>query len=1108
MEKTTFCGDRYHRQRRSLTKILLVMKLTIVLLTTAFLNVYAEGISQSVTFSGSNVPLQKVMAVIEQQTGYVFLYQEGVLNNARPVSISADNLRLEQFLKEVFKDQPLKYEIGVRSIFVSPTEGAKQMQKQKEPFTTGTEDIPPPVVKGIVRSSRGEVLSGATVLVKQSNRSTITDAEGRFSIEASEGEVVVISYVGFDPREFVINKDRIAQGLNIRLEMTESTLNETVVIGYGTRKKSDLTGSVSSVRSSELTAFPTTNIAQALQGRAAGVHVQQNSGAPGSAMQIRIRGTNSIQGSNDPLWIIDGFPGDQSLLNASDIDRIEILKDASATAIYGSRGANGVILVTTKKGRAGTTKVEVNSSLGFQQIRKKLDLMDAKEYATLYNIFWNNTQGQDFFSRSDIEGFGKGTDWQDVIFRQALVHDHSLNVSGGNEKTQFSVGSSYLNQEGIIENSDYRRIVLRASVNHDISKKISVSYNAILGRTDNNPTSDSRTVLLAALTAAPTVGPYRADGSYTLLNELYPFSPDDIINPKAYINEVSNKQVSNRVMANLAFTLRPVEGLSVRLSGNITNTDARSDNYTGVGYPSSSGSAGISTNNVVHINSDNIITYNKTLHHDHNLSATAGFTYENYTTKSFSASGSGFLSDVTETYNLGAATVFNTPGSSYSQWTLLSYLGRLNYTYKDRYLATVSFRGDGSSRYSTGNKWGYFPSGALAWRFSEESFMKDIAFISDAKLRAGYGATGSTAIDPYYTLDMLSSGKAPFNNGLYTFFAPGTRLPAGLKWETTVQTDIGLDIGFFKNRLRLTADYYVKNTRDLLNTVQLPRSMGYTTTVRNIGSIRNKGVEIQLDANVLNGSFKWDIGTTVSFNRSRVVKLYNGQEIPGTVYSLNVANDYVNLLREGHSVSAFYGYQVEGFNAQGRYTYKDNNKDGAITVEDKTWIGDPNPDFIYGFTSNLSWKNFSLNLFIQGTKGNDIFAFGILNQNYKYYQGYNALREVLYDHWSPENTDAKYPYIDKTFSTRMADNFVYDGSYLRLKTIRLSYNLPVDRIGIQWLNKGQVFVSGQNLITLTSYPWWDPDVNTNGGSNSINQGIDYYSYPVYKGINFGLSLTF
>jgi TonB-linked SusC/RagA family outer membrane protein len=1104
MEKTTLCGGRYIRQCRSLTKILLVMKLTILLLTTAFLNVYAEGISQNVTFSGKNVPLQQVMTAIEQQTGYVFLYREGILNNAKPVSIRADNLRLELFLKEVFREQPLKYEMGVKSIFISPGNG----EKQKEPLPARAEDAAPPVVKGIVRSSQGEVLSGATVLVKKTNRSTTTDAEGRFSIEASEGEVLEISFVGFDTREFMINKDRIANGLNVRLEVVVSTLNETVVIGYGTRKKSDLTGSVSSVKSSELTAFPTSSIAQALQGRAAGVFVQQNSGAPGSAMQIRIRGTNSIQGSNDPLWIIDGFPGDQSLLNTSDIDRIEILKDASATAIYGSRGANGVILVTTKKGKAGATRVEVNSSLGFQHIRKKLDLMDAKEYATFYNIFWNNTQGEDFFSQSDIESSGKGTDWQDVIFRQALVHDHSLNVSGGNEKTQFSIGSSYLNQEGIIENSDYRRIVLRASVNHDISRKISVSYNAILGRTDDNPTSDSRTVLLAALTAAPTAGPYLADGSYTLLNELYPFGPDDIINPKAYINEVSNKQVANRVMANLAFTLKPVEGLAVRISGNVTNTDSRSDSYTGVGYPTSSGSAGISTSNILHVNSDNIITYNKTFNNDHNISATAGFTYERYTTKSASASGSGFLSDVTETSNLSAATVFNTPGSSYSQWTLLSYLGRLNYTYQNKYLATISFRADGSSRYSAGNKWGYFPSGALAWRFSEESFMKEVSFVSDAKLRIGYGETGSTAIDPYYTLDMLSSGKAPFNDALYTYFAPGTRFPAGLKWETTAQTDIGLDISFFKNRLRLTADYYVKNTRDLLNTVQLPRSVGYTTTVRNIGSIRNKGVEFQVDANILNGNFKWDIGTTVSFNKSKVVKLYDGQDIPGTVYSLNVANDYVNLLREGHSISAFYGYQLEGFDAQGRYTYKDNNKDGSITVDDKTWIGDPNPDFIYGFTSNFSWKNFLLDLFIQGTQGNDIFAFGILNQNYKYYQGYNALREVLYNHWSPDNTDAKYPYIDKTFSTRMADNFVYDGSYLRLKTIKLSYNLPVDRINIKWLNKGQVFVSGQNLITLTTYPWWDPDVNTNGGSNSINQGIDYYSYPVYKGIIVGLNLTF
>ncbi|CAL1520151.1 TonB-dependent receptor [Chitinophaga sp. MM2321] len=1104
MKKTTLCGWSVHGGYRRIAKILLVMKLTLVLLTVAVLHVAAKGYSQSITYSGKNVPLQEVFSVIEKQTGFVFLYTESLLKEANPVSVKAENVKLDLFLAEIFKQQPLKYHIGIKSIFVS----RKSAALLTNPVDLGISTEAFAAISGTVKAADGTVLPGATVRVKNTNKYTATDQYGKFSIDASVGDVLIISFIGYDSREISLNEETINRGINIKLSVADNSMNETVVIGYGTRKKSDLTGSVSSIKSTELTAYPTASVSHALQGRAAGVFVQQNSGAPGAPLQIRIRGTNSIQGSNEPLWIIDGFPGDQNMLNTSDIERIEILKDASATAIYGSRGANGVILITTKKGKAGLTRVDFNTSASFQQVRKKLDMMNAPEYIKLYNEFWQNTQGSDYFSPSDITAIGAGTDWQDEIFRQALVQDHSLNVSGGNEKTQFAVGTSYLNQPGIIENSDYSRTVLRGSVNHDISKKFSISYNAILGRTKDNSSADNQTLLLGALTAAPTVGPYKSDGQYRLLNQLYPFSPDDIINPRAYLNEVSRKQLANKVMANLAFTIKPIEDLSIRISGNITNNDFRSDNYISTRYPNSSGSASVSTGNSVYVNSDNIVTYSKTFKEDHAFVAMAGLTYENYSSRTLGASGSGFLSNVTETYNLGAANTFQTPGSSYMEWTLLSYLGRLNYTFKNKYLATVSFRADGSSRYSDGNKWGYFPSGALAWRFSEEKFMRGLSFVSDAKIRIGYGETGSTAIDPYYTLDMLVSGKAPFNDALYTYFAPGSRLPDKLKWETTAQTDIGLDLGLFNNQIRLSADYYVKNTRDLLNPIQLPRSVGYTNTVRNIGTIQNKGFEFQADANVFNGDLKWNIGATISFNRSKVVKLYDGQDIPGSTYNLVVANDYVNLLREGKSISAFYGYQADGFDASGHYKYKDLNKDGNISTADKAWIGDPNPNFIYGFNSNLGWKNFELSMFIQGTQGNDIFGFGMINQNYKYYQGYNGLREVLYDHWTPDHTTAKYPAIDKTISTRMSDMFVYDGSYLRLKTIRLAYNIPVGRLGINWIKKGQIYLSGENLITATKYPWWDPDVNSSGGSNSVNQGIDYYSYPMAKGYTLGARLSF
>ncbi|MCG6189704.1 TonB-dependent receptor [Maribellus maritimus] len=1096
--KKKFCFDRDWKFS-GLIKLLKVMRLTVFLLLVSVAGVLAnKSYSQTkmLNLNMHEATVKEVLKSIEDQSEFYFLYSENLIDVERKVNITIENKKVEQVLNLIFEGTGVEYSIRDHFIVLTtPEESTGELDVLQQPKT----------ISGKVTDSSGLPLPGVSVIIKGTTQGAVTNADGEYSlVNVPENTILQFSFVGMKTQEVPVGSQTT---INISMVEEAIGLEEVVAIGYGTMKKSDLTGAVSSVKSEELNSFPTNNLSQALQGRSTGIHVQQNSGAPGSAIQIRIRGTNSIQGSNEPLWIIDGFPGDQSLLNSSDIESIEILKDASATAIYGSRGANGVILVTTKRGREGKTKIDYQGGFSIQTIRKKMDLMNAKEYAQFYNIFWENTKGAEYFSQNEIDNFGESTDWQDIVFRAAPVHNHSLTVSGGNNKTQFSVGTSYLDQGGIIETNDYRRIVLRSNVNHEISDKFNISFNTILSRIDNNPVNDSR-ILLAALSAAPTVDPYDEDGDYTDLNTIYAFSPDNLYNPEADFNEVSNLQVTNRVMANVSLLYKPIDGLSIKISGNVSNTDYRSDSYTGVDYPTSSGGASISSNRSLHLNSDNIVTYNKNINEVHNISVTGALTYEKSTSKSLGASGSGFLSDATETYNIGSASTIGTPWSSYSDWALLSYLGRLNYSYKNKYLATVSFRADGSSRYSEGNKWGFFPSGAIAWRITEENFMKNLGTISDAKIRVGYGETGSTAISPYYTLDMLSSGKALFENGLYTYFAPGTRLPGDLKWETTSQIDFGLDISFIDNRFRITSDYYIKNTRDLLNTVQLPASLGYRTTVKNIGEMRNRGFEFQLDANILNREFKWDMSANISFNRNEIVKLYEGQDIPGSIFNVIVANNNINLLREGESISAFYGYKWKGFDENGHYTYQDITGDGEVTDEDRTFIGDPNPDFIYGLNSNMSWKNFDLNLFIQGSYGNDIFALGMVNQNYKWYIGYNMQKEVLYNHWSPENVNARYPVIDEIFSTEMADNFMYNGSYIRLKNIELSYNLPLKKYGINWLTKGQVYISAQNLLTITDYPWWDPEVNSYGGGNSINQGIDYYSYPTAKSFTVGVKLSF
>lgn len=955
-------------------------------------------------------------------------------------------------------------------------------------------------------------LPGVSILVKGTNAGTTTDGNGAFKLIVPANAVLVFSFVGYTSKEVTVGNQT---AMDVSLELDNRQLNEVVVVGYGTVKKSDLTGSLASVKSKEINAFPATNVLQALSGRAPGVQVTQNTGAPGGAVSVRIRGTNSVQGSNEPLYVVDGFPtsgSNPTILNNSDIESIEILKDASATAIYGSRGANGVVLITTKQGKAGKTQVDYEGSYSIQTLRKKLDLMNAKEYATFYNEQAVNDKVAPYFTQAQIDGFAEGYDWQNLIFRKAPMQTHNLTVSGGNEKTRYSIGGSIFGQQGIIIGSDYNRYSLRANVTTDVSKKFNLSYGATLtniqtSRQNNGGGNRGGSMISAAISAPPTLTPYNDDGSYRVLATAYPFISNVITNPLNYVNEQTDDIIANRVLANVALTFKPFEGLAIKISGGIENSDDRNDSYTTTNFINSQGSASVSTTQGRSLLSENTVSYTKSVG-KHSLSAVAGFTYQDFLNTSLGGSGVGFLSNVTETANLGSANTPGIPSSSYSFATLLSYLGRVNYSYNSKYLATVSFRADGSSRYSEGNKWGYFPSAALAWRVSEEEFLKNSTFLSDLKIRASWGQTGSQAIGAYATLNNLSAGKTVFDDALYNTFAPGTRLPGNLKWETTEQADFGIDAAFLNNRYRLTLDYYLKNTRDLLNTVQLPTGFGFTSTIQNVGQIQNKGVEIALDARVIDQTFKWDIGGNISFNRNKVVKLYNGADILGGSVGVTLISDNANLLREGQPMSVFYGYMKDGYTDLGKEKYKDLNADGLINQLDKTIIGNPNPDFIYGINSAMSYKGLELTLFLQGTQGNDLLNVSSINNTLDYGFGLNMPREVLYNHWSPTNPNAKYPVISRSNSYNYSDRLVEDGSYLRLRNIQLAYSLPLQQWRVNWMRTAQIYASGQNLLTFTKYSWWDPETNSQGGANSIGQGIDHYSYPTSKAVTFGVRVGF
>lgn len=968
-------------------------------------------------------------------------------------------------------------------------------------------------ITGKIIDVQDKPIVGVNIVEKGTSNGTVSDIEGNFSLKASPNAILQITYIGYLAQEIS------TEGKNsFTIVLVEDTkaLDELVVIGYGMVKKSDLTGSVSSVKAEDINAFATSNVLQALQGRSPGVMVKQNSGSPGGAVSVRIRGTNSIQGNNEPLYVIDGFPSSSSkptVLDNSNIESLEILKDASAVAIYGSRGANGVVLITTKKGKEGKTRVDYEGSLGFQSLRKKIEMMNATEYANFYNLQRVNDGLQPYFSEDEIRNFGQGFDWQDFVFSTAPIQTHSLNIRGGNEKTRFAIMGNIFDQNGIIEGSGFKRYSLTANIDHKINEKFEVNYSSTLSNNilDNKNWGGARfgaSLISVALCAPPTLTPYNDDGSYRKLHTAYPFVSEGLTNPLYYINEINDVTKSNKVLANLSFIFKPIEGLTLKIYGGVENSDDRSDYYQTLNYLNSQGNASVSTTQFRSLLNENTINYHKVFNDKHDFSILGGFTYQDFITTSLSGSGVGFLSDVTKTGNLSSANLPGIPSTEYAKSVILSYLGRLNYSFDDRYLFTVNFRSDGSSKYSEGNKWGFFPSGAFAWKINKEKFIQNIEEISDLKLRTSYGVTGSQAIGAYATLNNLSSGKTVFGDALYTTFAPSSRLPGDLKWETTSQFDIGIDFGIRNNRYTFSADYYNKETKDLLNNVQLPSSTGFTTTIQNVGKIQNKGFEFSLNARVLEGAFSWDLNGNISFNKTKVKKLYGGKDIYGGWEDMLIIADNLNLLREGEAMGVFYGYLSDGYDEKGFEKYKDLKPDGIINEDDKTIIGDPNPDFIYGLNSTMNFKNFELSLFFQGSQGNDLVNISSIDNSLNYGYGSNMYKEVYYDHWTNEKPNAKYPKITRTQKMRFSDRIVEDGSYLRLRNVQLSYDLPVRNWNTNYLQGVKVYVSAQNLWTLTKYSGWDPEVNSMGGSSSFAQGIDHHSYPTAKTFTFGINISF
>lgn len=981
---------------------------------------------------------------------------------------------------------------------------------QLAPLTVVVSETPPKEIRGIVTNKDGEPLQNVSVSVVGTQIGAVTDANGRFSLSVSLDRNIVleISSVGFETKRINVGKQT---EINITLDDVVAGMEE-IVIGYGRIRKKDLTGSVAQVKAADLKAFAAANPLLTLSGRAAGVQVKQVSGQPGAELFIRIRGSNSIRGSNDPLYVIDGIPTDYPyVLNNGDIESMEILKDASSTAIYGSRGANGVVIITTKGGSAGRTKIDLESRYTSQQLRKKIDLMDAQEYTSFYNQLAANSGMAPFYTAEMIKGYGKGTDWQDLVFRKAPMQDHTLTISGGNAKTRFSLAGSLFDQRGIIENSSFKRYSARMNFRHEVNNWMDVEFSSIASRSDQSLQSSAGarlggSLIAATITAPPIFEPYDSTGNPTIFSQTYPFPSSAMGNPLLYTKLTQGGTVKNDVNTTGKLSFKIIEGLRLNVQGGYITRDIRNDSYQSIEY-NRRGNASVSTSSYTSTLSENTLEYRRVFNRKHSFNVLAGQTYQNFITKGLSGSATDMLSDITNSYNLASSRTPGIPASSYNKSVLLSYLGRINYSYNDMVLLTGSLRADGASKYSPGEKWGYFPSFALALKIKEMA-LQNVDAISDLKLRGSWGKTGSQAINAYATMNLLQAGATIFGSDTRTVtLAPGNSLPFKLKWESTAQLDFGIDASFLEGRYRFVADFYRKVTTNLLSIVSLPTSTGYASSLQNIGAMENKGVEFSIEANLIkNRAVNWNVSGNISFNRNKIKELYGGKDIITGNFNFGGAQfiDDIVVLRQGQPLGMFYGYEENGY-AQGAHgalsvvTYKDRNNDGVINIEDKIKIGDPNPDFIYGFSSFLTYKAFSLSAYFQGTYGNDIANLSALTL-YEVPYWVNTLKEMPQNLATSNNPNAKYPQPEqRNLGLLFSKRFVEKGSYLRLQHIELGYSLQ------KGPRSAYIFIGGDNLLTFTKYSWWDPEVNATGVD--IVQGVDYNTYPRTKSYTFGVRLS-
>lgn len=986
----------------------------------------------------------------------------------------------------------------------------------------------------IVDSKTKEALIGATVQIKGTTNGAVTDIEGKFTLKTGQilPYTLVINYVGYKPQEVIAVTNKVS----IELVESASQLGEIVVIGYGTQKRSDITGSVASVPL-EIKSQPVSSVERLLQGSVAGAIVTQTSGQPGGGVSVQIRGNNSITAGSDPLYVIDGFPinNDYSLndakvtdgakinplssINTSDIESIDVLKDASATAIYGSRGANGVVIITTKSGAKNKSSINYDAFYGVQDVIRTLPLLNAREWWQLRkDAAANSGKTTSLPSVSDyaLDTSGVGTDWQAAAFRKAAIQSHSLSILSGSEKTRLALSGNYFKQDGILQNTDFKRFSARIKLDHDYSKRLRLS-SALTASTTKANVAPANIVSNLVLTP-PSLPIYKNDGTFVINS---PFE-SGLQNPINSLYNQLNETRTNRFLGNISAEYTILDGLTAKVLVGADIVDNKQNRY----LPSSTaeglslqGNAIVGSIFTTNWLNENTLSYVKEFNAKNKINAIVGFTAQQSESKGSVAEAAGFATDAFSYNNLGTGITNRTPSSFATKWSLASYLGRVNYAYDEKYLLTLTLRADGSSKFGEGNKWGYFPSAAVGWNVSNEQFFSNIKQISSLKLRLSAGLTGNQSIPPYQSLSQLSYFRYNFSNTTVSGFAPNTVPNPNLSWEKTFQVDAGIDLGLLGNRIQIVADYYSKKTTDLLLTRTVPGTSGLSdfyngqasTIYQNIGAVSNQGFEFYVNSRNLVGDLKWNTILVFSNNTNKILSLGDGvNQIIPSISSPSIA-------KVGYPVGSFIVYQTDGLIQNGEtpltpqantkpggQRYKDINGDGVITQAGDRIILANQPGFTTGLTNTFNYKGFDLTVFVQASIGGKLYNAN--RANLELGTGYTNASSDLLNRWTPTNTntDVKAAYQDPAIT--ISDRFIEDATYGRLKNLSFGYSLPKSLLAKAHLTNLRVYVSAQNALTWTNYTGYDPEVSLNGQS-LINKGVDSSVYPNNKSYQVGLSLS-